>query len=64
MLAVLLAVTGMVFVAWFFQLAYGIGMAGKNRPSFWGLYITTFVFWIGISHAGTLISAILRVVQA
>ena len=39
-------------------------MAGKNRPSFWGLYITTFVFWIGISHAGTLISAILRVVQA
>ena len=60
----LLAVTGMVFVAWFFQLTYGIGMAGKNRPSFWGLYITTFVFWIGISHAGTLISAILRVVQA
>ena len=42
----------------------GIGMSGKNRPSFWGLYITTFVFWIGISHAGTLISAILRVVQA
>ena len=36
-LAVLLAVTGVVFVAWFFQLAYGIGMAGKNRPSFWGL---------------------------
>ena len=53
-----------VFVAWGRQLFYGIGMAGKNRPSFWGLYITTFVFWIGISHAGTLISAILRVVQA
>ena len=65
MLAVLLACHG----AWCssrgsIQLAYGIGMAGKNRPSFWGLYITTFVFWIGISHAGTLISAILRVVQA
>ncbi len=64
MVAILLAVTGMVFVAWAVQLIYGIGMAGKNRPSFWGLYITTFVFWIGISHAGTLISAILRVVQA
>ena len=64
MVAILVAVTGMVFVAWAVQLIYGIGMAGKNRPSFWGLYITTFVFWIGISHAGTLISAILRVVQA
>ena len=31
--------------------------------SFWGFYITNFVFWIGISHAGTLISAILRLVQ-
>lgn len=64
MVAILVAVTGLVFVAWAIQLIYGIGMAGKNRPSFWGLYITTFVFWIGISHAGTLISAILRVVQA
>ena len=54
----------MVFIAWAVQIVFGIGMSGKNRPSFWGLYITTFVFWIGISHAGTLISAILRVVQA
>ena len=60
----LLLVSLVVFIAWGLQLRYGIGMAGKNRPSFWGLYITTFVFWIGISHAGTLISAILRVVQA
>jgi molybdopterin-containing oxidoreductase family membrane subunit len=35
----------------------------RDRIS-WGLYITTFVFFIGISHAGTLISAILRVSQA
>ena len=35
----------------------------RDRIS-WGLYITTFVFFIGISHAGTLISAILRVTQA
>jgi Ni/Fe-hydrogenase subunit HybB-like protein len=56
--------TSVVFIAWFFQLTMGIGMAGKNRPAFWGLYITTFVFWIGISHAGMLISAVLRIVQA
>ena len=62
--AALACIALVVFVAWGFQLTLGIGMAGKNRPSFWGLYITTFVFWIGISHAGTLISAILRVVQA
>ena len=61
---VLVAWTSVVFIAWFFQLTMGIGMAGKNRPAFWGLYITTFVFWIGISHAGMLISAVLRIVQA
>src|SRR5262245_30389593 len=47
-----------------YQLSEGIGVVGKNRPAFWGFYITSFVFWIGISHAGTLISAILRLVQA
>ena len=34
------------------------------RPVFWGFYIVNFVFWIGISHAGTLISAILRLTDA
>ena len=42
----------------------GIGVAGIRRPVFWGFYITNFVFWIGISHAGTLISAILRLTNA
>ncbi len=37
----------------------GLGLAGYNPPAFWSVYITTFVFWIGIGHAGTLISAIL-----
>jgi molybdopterin-containing oxidoreductase family membrane subunit len=50
--------------AWGWQLAHGIGVTGKRRPEFWSLYITNFVFWIGISHAGTLISAILRVTNA
>ena len=37
----------------------GLGLAGYTPPVFWSVYITTFVFWIGIGHAGTLISAIL-----
>ena len=44
---------------WYFQLTRGLGAAGYQPPVFWGVYITTFVFWIGIGHAGTLISAIL-----
>src|SRR5215813_14356162 len=52
------------FSAWGYQLYSGIGVAGLNRPVFWGFYITNFVFWIGISHAGTLISAILRLSNA
>jgi Ni/Fe-hydrogenase subunit HybB-like protein len=42
----------------------GIGVAGIRRPVFWGFYLVDFVFWIGISHAGTLISAILRLTDA
>lgn len=38
---------------------YGMGMMGVNHPVGWGTDIITFVFWIGIGHAGTLISAIL-----
>src|SRR5687767_8563673 len=37
----------------------GLGHAGYNPPVMWSVYITTFVFWVGIGHAGTLISAIL-----
>lgn len=38
---------------------YGIGMWGNNNPVGWGFPIVNFVFWVGIGHAGTLISAIL-----
>ncbi len=41
------------------SLYYGTGMWGNNNPVGWGLPIVNFVFWIGIGHAGTLISAIL-----
>jgi Ni/Fe-hydrogenase subunit HybB-like protein len=54
----------LLFFCWGYQIFNDIGVAGITRPVFWGFYITNFVFWIGISHAGTLISAILRVTSA
>jgi molybdopterin-containing oxidoreductase family membrane subunit len=51
-------------LAWAYQIRTGIGVAGIQRPVFWAFYIVNFVFWIGISHAGTLISAILRLTGA
>ncbi|MDP2919358.1 MAG: NrfD/PsrC family molybdoenzyme membrane anchor subunit [Dehalococcoidia bacterium] len=50
--------------AFFTQLRFGLVTTGMRDQVFWGLYIVNFVFFIGISHAGTLISAILRVTQA
>ena len=50
--------------AYLFQFKYGLGVTGLNEPSYWGIYIIDFVFFIGISHAGTLISAILRISKA
>lgn len=52
------------FVTYGFMVNQGIGLTGKSRPVFWGALITTFVFWVGISHAGIMISAILRLTQA
>lgn len=60
----LLAVIGLAFFAWLNQITFGLGTTGLNRPVYWGIYITNFVFFVGISHAGTLISAILRVTGA
>ena len=37
----------------------GVGVWGNKAPQFWGWPIVNFVFWVGIGHAGTLISAIL-----
>lgn len=58
-----LVVLGLV-VAWGYQIRWGMGVAGIRRPVFWGVYIANFVFWIGISHSGTFVSAILRVFKA
>ena len=62
--ALLAAVTLWGVFAYYLQVRYGLGRTGLNRPSYWGIYIICFVFFIGISHAGTLISAILRVSKA
>lgn len=61
---ILSAVVAWGLYAWALQLREGLGVTGMNRPIYWGLYISNFVFFIGISHAGTLISAILRVAGA
>jgi molybdopterin-containing oxidoreductase family membrane subunit len=63
-LALLSAITLWGLIAWGYQIHVGIGVAGIRRPVFWGFYLVDFVFWIGISHAGTLISAILRLTDA
>jgi Ni/Fe-hydrogenase subunit HybB-like protein len=55
--AAALAVVGCVAIG--YQIATGIGTWGENRTIGWAFDITNFVFWIGIGHAGTLISAIL-----
>ena len=49
---------------WIYQVYKGLGIAGYAHPIFWGAYIVTFVFWVGIAHAGTLISAILYLFRA
>ncbi|HMU70965.1 MAG TPA: hydrogenase, partial [Chitinophagales bacterium] len=53
----LLAINGFVMIG--LTITYGIGMWGLNKTVGWAWDITNFVWWIGIGHAGTLISAIL-----
>ena len=60
---ILIAITSSMLlvgsVALGYTFYYGIGMWGNNNPVGWGFDIVNFVFWVGIGHAGTLISAIL-----
>ena len=60
----LLAVVAWGIYAYIIQLRYGLLATGMRDVVMWGLYLVNFVFFIGISHAGTLISAILRVTHA
>ncbi len=58
------SLVGLAVVAFALQVIYGLGWAGLTNPVGWGTFITTFVFWVGIGHAGTLISAILFLFRA
>ena len=46
-----------------FLLFFGVGVWGLNQPVGWAFDITNFVFWVGIGHAGTLISAVLYLLR-
>ena len=59
--AVALSLLALLGVEIAYLVAQGIGILGVNVPVGWGSFIVTFVFWIGIGHAGTLISAILYI---
>lgn len=64
LMAILLAVLINGVYRFAVQVNLGMGVTGLNSPVFWGIYISTFVFWIGVAHAGALISAILRLTGA
>jgi Ni/Fe-hydrogenase subunit HybB-like protein len=64
LLGVSVALVGLALIAFLAQVVYGLGFAGLTNPVGWGTFITTFVFWVGIGHAGTLISAILFLFRA
>jgi len=62
--AILLVIIGWGAIMYFRQLFYGLGETGMDRPVYWGIYMVNFVFLIGVSMAGTLISAALQLTQA
>ncbi len=63
-IAALVCVVGLAGLCVFYQMLTGMGVTGLNNPVGWGTYIITFVFWVGIAHSGTLISAVLFLFRA
>ncbi len=59
----LLVIIGWGLYCYIHQLRDGLGVTAMRNYVSWGLYISTFVFFIGISHSGTLVSAILRITK-
>jgi Ni/Fe-hydrogenase subunit HybB-like protein len=59
----MLVFAGFWLLPWAYQIYQGQGVTGLQTPAFWGIYLANFVFWIGISHSGTLLSAILFITQ-
>ncbi|MCA9967060.1 MAG: polysulfide reductase NrfD [Anaerolineales bacterium] len=61
---VLLGIIGWGGYMYYQQITVGLGQTGLNRPVFWGVYMVNFIFLIGVSMAGTLISAALQLTGA
>ena len=64
MLGMLVVIMAVAVYAYFRQFTQGFTVTGMRDVVSWGVYIASFVFFIGISHAGTLVSAVLRVTHA
>jgi len=58
------AVVAWGLAAFSYQMYTDMSCTGLDRPVMWGIYIVNFVFWIGLSHSGTMVSAILRLSRA
>ena len=64
LLAVAAACIALGAWSWSLIIRFGMQYTGLNRPVGWGVLITNFVFWVGIAHSGTLISAVLFLFRA
>ena len=65
LLATTIGITVVCFIVpWMYQIHTGVGVAGMNRNAVWGTYLSNFIFWIGLSHSGTLLSAVLHITQS
>ena len=64
LVAGLVAVVAWGLAAFSYQMYTDMSVTGLDRPVMWGIYIVNFVFWIGLSHSGTMVSAILRLSKA
>src|SRR5688572_13229686 len=62
--AILGMLVGLAVLTVFIMALVGLQILGYTNTQMWGVLITNFVFWVGISHAGVMISAILRLTQA
>lgn len=63
-LIVCIAMFSCAIIAEIYQYQTGMGPTNLNNPHMWDMYIASFVFWIGMSHSGTLLSAILHIIHA
>lgn len=61
--AIFLGAVALFFLPWAYQIYVGQGVSGLNIPVVWGVYLVNFVFWVGVAHAGTLISAMLYITK-